>query len=89
MLHKRHKLEVYATQETQTGSLCYTRHNWKFMLHKRHKLEVYATQEGIQVETCVYFKIVQTLVGIRYNLHFKFCSLYLRDKLSGASASGI
>ena len=43
------------------------------MLHKRH-LEVYATQEGIQVETCVYFKIVQTLVGIRYNLHFKFCS---------------
>ena len=36
------------------------------MLHKRHKLEVYATQEGIQVETCVYFKIVQTLVIIGY-----------------------
>ncbi len=46
MLQKRHKLEVYATKEAQTGSLCYKRGtNWKFMLQKRHKLEVYATKE--------------------------------------------
>ena len=27
-----------------------------------HRLTVYATKEGIQLETFVYFKIVQTLV---------------------------
>ena len=42
MLQKRHKLEVYATKEAQTGSLCY----------KRHKLEVYATKEAQTGSLC-------------------------------------
>ena len=34
------------------------------MLHKGHSLTGYATQESIQVETCGYFKIAQSLVFI-------------------------
>ena len=29
---------------------------------RRHRLTVYATEDGIQAETFVHFKIVQTLV---------------------------
>ena len=33
-----------------------------------HRLTVYATKEGIQAETFVYFKIVQTLVKVGLNM---------------------